>query len=269
MQPDGPVVLVVAHADDEVIGAGAWLANLPEEARRQVKIAYTTDSAPANLWFARQAGFETREAYAAARVEERNKALRVAGISPEQCVEFGFRDQESWRSLQEITALLRPLLNRVQPAIILTHPYEGGHPDHDAAAFAVRQAVEQIAANAPRIVEFTSYHRGPTSPGAPEGLETGRFLPVEGSVEESVALTEEERRRKQEMFACYKTQARVLAWFTVNEERFRSAPRYDFTRPPHDGPLHYETLDWGITGEVWRQYAAAALQAGRRSHACR
>jgi len=254
-------LLVVAHADDEVIGAGNLLARLPEAERVRVVVAYVTDSAPTNLWFAQQAGFQTREEYAAARVAERNAALRLAGISPDQCVEFGFRDQESWRDLVEITERIAHLLERVRPAVVLTHPYEGGHPDHDAAAFAVRQAVDRSEGLRPQVIEFTSYHAGAS------GLETGRFLPVEGCLEEIIVLDEEARARKQAMFDCYASQARVLAWFSINEERFRPAPAYDFTKAPHAGTLHYEALNWGVTGEMWRREAAEALQLLQRSYA--
>ena len=66
------------------------------------------------------------------------------------------------------------------------------------------------------------------------------------------------------MVACHATQARVLAPFPLGPERFRSAPRYDFSRPPHPGPLHYERADsgatWGIDGARWRAEATAAAR---------
>ena len=43
-------------------------------------------------------------------------------------------------------------------------------------------------------------------------------------------------------------------------ERFRPAPNYDFTRPPHAGQLFYEKFNWGMTGEQWRALAGRALQ---------
>ena len=43
-------------------------------------------------------------------------------------------------------------------------------------------------------------------------------------------------------------------------ERFRLAPRYDFTQPPHAGDLHYEQFGWELTPQRWRSLAAAALK---------
>jgi hypothetical protein len=60
------------------------------------------------------------------------------------------------------------------------------------------------------------------------------------------------------MFECFSSQAKVLRGFDIAVERFRRAPRYDFTRPPHEGPLHYERLGWPLTGAAFRRAAAAA-----------
>jgi LmbE family N-acetylglucosaminyl deacetylase len=145
---------------------------------------------------------------------------------------------------------------------VLTHPYEGGHPDHDATAFAVHLARELMSAAPPVVLEFTSYHL------SGDGIATGAFLPagVTASAENppaaALALALEERERKRRMIACFASQAETLAQFPVGEvERFRVAPAYDFTRAPHDGTLHYERFDWGCTGEEWRARAAVALDA--------
>lgn len=46
--------------------------------------------------------------------------------------------------------------------------------------------------------------------------------------------------------------------FPIDVERFREAPEYDFTQPPHEGRLHYEYFDWGMTGDRWRSLASEA-----------
>ena len=43
-------------------------------------------------------------------------------------------------------------------AVVLTHAYEGGHPDHDAVAFAVHRAARRTSA---AVVEMPFYHAGP------------------------------------------------------------------------------------------------------------
>ena len=60
--------------------------------------------------------------------------------------------------LTELAHRLREILEREKPQAVITHAYEGGHPDHDAAAFAVRAAC-RLAAEPPPILEMALYHR--------------------------------------------------------------------------------------------------------------
>ena len=43
---------------------------------------------------------------------------------------------------QALARVLRPLLAGTR--VVVTHAYEGGHPDHDAVAFAVHAAVAEV-----------------------------------------------------------------------------------------------------------------------------
>src|SRR5690349_5724795 len=81
--------VIVAHPDDEVIGAGAQLPRL-----RNARFIHVTDGAPLNPHDTITAGFATREDYARARREELLAALALAGISSQQTCELGFVDQQ-------------------------------------------------------------------------------------------------------------------------------------------------------------------------------
>lgn len=254
-RPGGAVAVVAAHPDDETIGAGGSLPRFGE-----VILLHVTDGAPRNGRDAAAAGLKSREAYAAARRRERIAAAQLAGIGLDRQVEMGIIDQEASLHLDRLACRLADWLAESGPDLLLTHPYEGGHPDHDAAAFAVHAAcrlLERERWPSPAIAEFTSYH-------AQAGImAVGCFLPADGSPETTRLLSEEERDLKRRMFACYATQRQVLSAFPIDIERFRPAPAYDFTRPPHPGPLHYESFDWGMTGERWRALAGEALRALR------
>jgi len=241
---DRSVAIIAAHPDDETIGAGAQLANL-----REPLIVHVTDGAARGLG-------ASREAYAQTRREELIAALRAGGPASVDRRELGVVDQEAWVDLAGIAIRLKELFLERRPEVVLTHPYEGGHPDHDATAFAVRAALQMMKRekdSVPRLMEFTSYHAGK------EGMVTGEFLGFDGYPETVVELTAEERRRKQQMLDCFVTQREVLRHFGVSQERFRPAPFYDFTKPPHEGQLLYESFEWGIKGEQWRERARAAL----------
>lgn len=250
METEQPVLIIAAHPDDETIGAGIWMARRDG---RRLTIVHVTGGSPRNPADALAAGFESREEYARARLQELHAAVALAGVMPEQCVCLDFVDQEAYLHLPELTERIAELMDRIRPGIVLTHAYEGGHPDHDAAAFAVAQAVKQCESRGRRHYEFTSYHAGT------DGMVVGEFLGPAPALT-VVRLTAAECELKRAMLACFASQQHMLRLFPVNQEKFRIAPRYDFTQAPHEGALQYEKFGWGITSEQWRQRAAAALE---------
>ena len=241
-------LVVVAHPDDETIGCGAQLSRFLD-----LTILHVTDGAPKNAVDARKLAYAGPAEYAAARRRELEAAMALAGIPPVRLVPLGWSDQEATLYLPEIAAELSRRLAGAE--CVLTHAYEGGHPDHDATAFAVHAACALLRRSgpAPTIIEMPLYRAGP------EGWAVQEFVPAAERAEVTVELSPEERGRKQAMFACHLSQIQVLARFTLDEERFRQAPDYDFARVPNDGDLLYEKQDWGMTGERWLKLARAAL----------
>ncbi len=246
------ILLIVAHPDDEVIGAGARLARWHDH----VAMLHVTEGAPRNGVDARAAGFDSIQAYAAARRRELNAALALLGIPTSQNACIGLSDQEVSFHLAPLAKRLAGEIARVRPELVLTHSYEGGHPDHDAVAFAVHTACACLAGQLvppPVILEMTSYHWSGTQ------MVTGEFLPRPGENVRTILLAEAEQDLKRRLFGAFATQRAVLQYFATQVERFRVAPAYDFTAPPHAGSLFYEFFDWGVNGPAWRERAAAAL----------
>ncbi len=241
-------LLVAAHPDDETIGAGGLLAEHPG-----AEVVHLTDGAPldARLW-PREAPAR-REEYAGRRRRELAEALAVAGVDAGAVRCLGARDQEATRELPSLIPALMALLRGRRPALVVTHAFEGGHPDHDAAALAVRAALALAGSPRPALWEMTSYHRGPGP------LVVQRFLPG-GESEVVRPLGPEARARKRRMLDRFASQREVLEPFQAEEERFRPAGPVDFSRRPHAGVLHYEWLGWR-TFESWRSEASAALRA--------
>ena len=249
---DARTLIVAAHPDDEVIGAGARLRSLAD-----VVVLHVTDGAPRNLEDARASGHASREAYALARRQELLSALRLADVSADRALSLDCVDQQASLHIAELASAIASLIERSAPHIVLTHPYEGGHPDHDAAAASVHLALRLLSGRGcalPALLEFTSYH-------AREGrLTPFEFLPSAADTERTIVLSHEDRTLKAVMLGCYVSQARTLAQFPVAIEKFRVAPAYDFTSAPHEGTLYYEQFDWGMTGARFRSLAARATQ---------
>jgi LmbE family N-acetylglucosaminyl deacetylase len=256
----GSVLVVAAHPDDETIGVGATLAALVARGSR-VRVLHVTDGAPRDPSLRPTLRDCTPFEAAVARRAELAAALRAGGLDPDVVLAdpLGVADQEAALALVDVARALARELEATAPDVVITHPYEGGHPDHDAVAFAVHAAV-RLNAHAPRIAEMSSYH------AAREGnaLEVAAFLP---HAEHACAARHEgvldapARARKRAMLDAFVTQSEVLASFDTAVEPLRCAPPYDFTRPPHPGTLHYERLAFGWTGARWRALAREALAA--------
>ena len=237
---DAPVALVVAHPDDETLWAGAALHRL-----RDLTLVLLTDGAPEDMGDARRLGFKMREAYAGARSAELAGALAALDARP-KLIRCEVRDQDAVRHLPAIIDRLRGDLAGAE--LVITHPYDGGHPDHDAAALAVARAA------AVPVVEFACYT-------LVDGARAfGRFIPDPACPEQACALTAADRARVDAALAAYGTQAHVFGGWRPEAERWRAAPRYDFSRPaPGEGAL-YDGFRWALTSARWRAIAAEALR---------
>jgi N-acetylglucosamine malate deacetylase 2 len=243
------LAMVVAHPDDEAIGAGAQLPRL-----NGVTMIHVTDGAPRKPHDAERHGFATAAEYAFARARELERVMMLAGIPVADRFCLGVADQEAALHLPRVArALVRLFLERATE-IVLIHSYEGGHPDHDAAAFAVHAAVALLRREGREIaiIEMPFYRADG------DGWAVQRFAPAPAAVETVLALGDRDRAMKRQMFAAHRTQAGALAFFDAETERFRIAPAYDFSTLPNGGHLHYERHDWGMTGARWARLVEAA-----------
>jgi LmbE family N-acetylglucosaminyl deacetylase len=258
--PDAELRLLVlaAHPDDETIGASMLLARFP-----QSFVVFLTDGAPRDtaLWSAGVNG--SREDYASTRRDEAFRALAYAGVSSERVFWLGGVDQEAAFEIVPLGERLAKLVSEICPSVVVTHAYEGGHPDHDSAAVVAKIAVSALDDKIrPALVEMTSYH-------ARDGrCATGEFLDSDASHEVCFELSSDDRNRKRKMMDAYASQRLVLENFAVDRERLRLAPEYNFGEPPHSGKLWYECMGWTMTGARWRVLATAAV-SGFQEHSCR
>jgi N-acetylglucosamine malate deacetylase 2 len=262
-------LLIVAHADDEVLAAGAHLGSFGK-----VSMIHTTDGA-ANRRVAQAAGFATRIEYAQARGAELRAALAAGGVSAE-CHELGFRCLDASFRLAAMARRLARMIVRIAPDLVFTQVYEGGHVDHDATAFAVHAALRMIPVPPP-LWELTGYHReagqpeaGQLDPGhheawdrepwdrEPGQIVRGQFPSTGGEPTVCLPLEPEARAKKRRMLDGFRSQLDVVAQFPLDAEMFRPAPDYDFAQPPHAGALGYDSEGFGIDPRLWRALVLTA-----------
>ncbi len=225
----GRTLAVVAHPDDEVIGCGVLLQRL-----KHATVAFLTDGAPADPYF--WGKFGSRVGYANLRAKETQAAL--GQLKHLKTASFGARDQELMFHMQAALDWLRTQVSKTRPDSIVTHAYEGGHPDHDCCSFMCSLIGRELRLP---VWEMPMYCRA--------GGKLMRQHPLHGETE-SVALTatEAEEQVKQRMIEAYASQDEFIRSFDMTTEKFYLQPQHDYSRPPHEGRLNYECWGWEIEG---------------------
>lgn len=222
----GRHVLVVAHPDDEAISCAGALCCLSD-----VTIVQLTEDSPA------------REA-------ERAASQRAGGWTAP--VIFG---GTRFRTAHREAARLRSLVaaSAADADVIWTHPYEGGHLDHDTAAW----IVQSVCRSTQLRMEFASYH---LATGKTHVF--GQFWPDADHPAVVTTLAGERRARKRAALAAYGSQAHILRKFTQpDHEAYRVAPRYDFRRPPPPPRARWDAKGYQPSTSEWRQVIAEAEAA--------
>ncbi|MDQ6652490.1 MAG: PIG-L family deacetylase [Acidobacteriota bacterium] len=243
--------MIVAHPVDEVVGAGCLISKLAD-----VTVLHVTDGAPRDMQDAKAAGFKRRSEYAQARKQECLSALALANVAKDRVVDFEVTDQCAPQYLADLTKRISAFLQQSSADIVVTHPYEGAHPDHDATAFATHAALRLMEQNGfkPPVLFEMALH-----PSMDFKARVSEFLPGSEGETTTLLLDEKAQELKQRMFACFETQKESLEVSPVGPEKFRQAATYDFSAPPQRGKLHYENFDWALRSNEWQSLACKAL----------
>lgn len=238
------ILLLVAHPDDETIGFGGHISQCPN-----LYLVHLTEGSPENLKYAHYCGCTNRGEYAKLRMNELKSALTVCDFDNNHYSNLQYVDLGVIYYIEKIIEDVLHLIKEIKPAVIMTHPYEGGHPDHDCAAYIAQKSIrivsEKNEMSAIKRMEFTCYH------GKKGYMETGTFLDrSEETI--TVQLSRQNRQIKEKMLNCFNSQKEMLSLFCSDKEIFRTAPVYSFTKPPHEGKLLYEKMNMGIESQCWR-----------------
>lgn len=222
----GRHVIVSAHPDDETISAFAV-----RDQAEAVTIVQLTDGVPPDA--------SRRDTHVAMRTLERAAAVSHVVI------DGGVPGRDAHQHLAHLSALLRPVL--ADADVVWTHPYEGGHLDHDTAARLV-----QALAPAHLRMEFASYYMRADRRSSFGSFAQDAPAPV------SVRLSGDRRVRKQAALDAYPSQAHILRKFPdPMRETYRAAPTYDFTRPAPAPLCRWDVKGYLPSTAAWRAAIAA------------
>jgi LmbE family N-acetylglucosaminyl deacetylase len=238
--------VVVAHPNDEIVGAGCLISKISP-----ISVLHVSDGVSQMFENA-----YLRAHCAETRRRECIRALNLANVPADNVVEWQLQPFMAPYQLEGLSEKLLKFFRKISPEVVLTHAYEGGHPDHDATAFAVHAAVRRLLTRLkpPAIYEMAIY------PGNNGLSKVPEFLFDASRESTTLVLDATAVKLKRQMFECFTTQREVMANTPLGPEKFREAPIYDFRLPPHFGKLHYEKLEFGITGKEWRSLARQALK---------
>lgn len=251
LTPATRCAIIVAHPADEVVGAGCLISKLVD-----VSVLHITDGAPRDTTDVAEAGFQEVSQYAEARKNECLSALALANVPHDRVVDLAIPDHAAPARLAELTKQVTAFLQQSGADIVVTHPYEGGHPDHDATAFATHAAMRLMKKNGfrPPVIFEMALH--PSDDGISKVSE---FLPGPETETTTLLLDQQALALKQRMFDCFETQRQCLQTSPVGPEKFRRPAEYDFSVPPQAGKLHYEMFDSSLKSAEWQSLARKAL----------
>jgi N-acetylglucosamine malate deacetylase 2 len=209
--------LLVAHPDDESIGAGLLLQRL-----RHAYIVFCADGP--SWWPPDWLIYGLPHKRAQLRNQEAHRAIGITGKN--HCIQFlGYPDGWLITHLEDAYRALADLLRAWQPQHVVTHAFEGGHEDHDACSFLASQLSKVFDF---QVWEMPLYYRD-ASTGA---IIRQTFTSDDPDSEIIIPVSESELKVKRAMLSAHKSQRAIVAGFDPAIERFRPQPVYDYSRVP-------------------------------------
>ena len=242
------VLFVYAHPDDEAISVGGQFPLF-----RKALFLQVTDGAPADNSDGTRLGL-SRDEYRATRALELRAAFAAGGLPEARHRSLNLADKQAAYHLPSLVREIANVMDTEQPDVVFTHPYEAGHVDHDACAFAVHQAVASRDGARPLIVESPFYFDD-------YDFTTGVFLHGHDDQTCGFPLNPAQRDSKEAVFAAFETQRGILDLFgpALRTERFRVAPAYDFRHAPHSWPAYYQRFIPDLSPSRFCELATAAM----------
>lgn len=169
-------LFLLAHPDDELYVCALMQRLL--RAGRDLAVVYATTGDAKGLGDLRRAELRT--------------AMRTIGVPAEALHLLEIPEREVLARLPAIVTETLAVGAALQPGVIISHDYEGGHEAHDGVSFAAAEVARRLPVA--RHVVFPLYHGKPTErrgarfkPGR-QGYTQLRLRPEEAALKEQVRL---------------------------------------------------------------------------------
>lgn len=136
------VLVVIAHADDEVLGCGGTIARHVSEGDA-VRVIFMADGVGSRV--------QNDSAELQHRNQARNAALRILGVTHWHALDFPDNRMDSLPLLDVVQAL-EPIVQQVQPTRVYTHHHGDLNVDHRVTHQAVMTACRPVPGSSAREI---------------------------------------------------------------------------------------------------------------------
>lgn len=223
------VVVLVAHPDDETLAMSVPLPLL-----NGLTLVHASDGSSGGD--------------ATARLAELADALDRLGCAPHRRIALEGPDGALIDAAGRLIDRMMPIV--AEADIVVTHDFEGGHPDHDACALIGQRACKALPmAQRPLRLCFPLYRLGPG------GVLTTRFAaePVAGALRLRLSAAEADRKRA--ALSAFASQRHVVGRFPLDVEELAVAKEIDVAQPRPTETVLFARGD-PAQERSWRERAA-------------
>lgn len=247
------IMVIAPHQDDEIIGAGGKIIQTIKEGGR-VFVVYVTNSVPKKHVKMMPLPHLGEFLVTLNRRIEAKIAMTLAGVPLKNLVFLAYNSRilegysnypnsELTELIIEIEGKIRILIEKLRPQEIYVPAYEGGHCDHDLINFIVSRIVRELKLN--RVYEmpfyatnYPDYKKGPKYSINQEFIPSDRDQLTSSYKIIHLDMKKEEIELKLDMLKAYRSQNPFLIRYMNKPDKFRLFPKYDYTKPPHEGELY-------------------------------
>lgn len=223
---------IYAHPDDEVIGATYAMS----ECAKNLSLAFVTDGAPiiedAPEYYSPATSYQYGQEYIDLRRQEAKNVATILGL--EKSLKFmGLTDSMLHLQIPQLVSAVRKVIEDVNPDLIITHAYEGGHLDHDLVVAAIWKILYEIKRDIV-VCETPLYSKYGDTITHNERIDRHSLWPT---------ISATPHAQKAEAMAAYASQQIDLQYFDPNTPEyyhFQSQPQFaSFRELPNCGEIMY------------------------------
>jgi LmbE family N-acetylglucosaminyl deacetylase len=160
-EPEGPVLVIAPHMDDESLGCGLLMAS--HRRKEFLHLLFATDGSHSPEPTA-GASDGVRYQLAQTREREARAAMAVLGVPPGNVAFLGLEDGTLANRREELRAALIDHVRRIGAGVVLVPFRYDRHPDHLAISHAIADARRDGALTA-SVIEYFVYSQWRLLPG--------------------------------------------------------------------------------------------------------